>query len=303
MTLEYTRRRREAVDAVHDIVSAMRAIAAGRIQGAQRALAASREYEEVVCRSLAVLMRDAPGVDLAFPRGERCTLVVMTSEQPLCGSFNQDVLALVERRWPQLCAVERPYLVLVGQRGRRALGSLGITPDRIEPAATTLAGVRDLVKRLARLASERFAAGELGTLRAIYSRYDSVSEQTPTEERLLPPDSPRLRALSAPLDPRHYHHYLPSAKLASGLLGEFALISLYRIAAESFASEQASRLIAMDGATRNAERMADSLAALEQRERQDEITRQVLELVNARFTAGNNSASTSSVSKVLGSRR
>ncbi|HUY89863.1 MAG TPA: FoF1 ATP synthase subunit gamma [Pirellulales bacterium] len=290
MTLEVTRRRRQAVDTIHDIVSAMRAIAAGRIQGAQRALAASREYEEIVSRSLAALLRDAHGIDLSFPHGERCTLVVLTSEQPLCGSFNQNVLSLVERRWAELCEVERPYLVLVGQRGRRTLAAMGIAPDRIEPAATTLPGVRDLVKRLARLASQRFASGELGTLRAIYSRYQSVSEQTPTEEQLLPPDLSAVRDLAKPLDPRPFHRYLSPASLATGLMGEFALISLYRIAAESFASEQASRLIAMDGATRNTERMAQSLAALEQRERQDEITRQVLELVNARFTAGNGAA-------------
>jgi len=287
MTLEVTRRRRQAVDAIHDIVSAMRAIAAGRIQGAQRALAASRRYEEVVCRSLTALVRDAPEVDLTFPVDKRSTLIVMTSEQPLCGSFNQNVLELVGRRWQQLCETERPYLLLVGQRGRRALATRGIAPNEIEPAATTLPGVRDLVKRLARMTSRRFAAGELGTLRVIYSRYQSVSEQTPTEEQILPLDLASLSAGAAPLAPQRYHRYLSPTSLATGLLGEFALISLYRVAAESYASEQASRLIAMDGATRNTDRMARALTALEQRERQDEVTREVLELVNARFAAGN----------------
>jgi F-type H+-transporting ATPase subunit gamma len=282
LSLEQTRRRRQAVNTIHDIVSAMRAIAAGRIQSAQRALAASRSYEEIVRRSLAALVRGDPEVDLSFPDGQRSTVVVMTSEQPLCGSFNQNVLSLVERRWEEWCAASRPYLVLVGQRGRRPLANRGIAPDRIETAATTLPGVRDLVKRLARLASERLGAGQLGTLRVIYSRYESVSEQAPTEERLLPLDAASLE-VAAPLDPRRYHRYLSSPRLVPGLLGEFALISLYRVAAESYASEQASRLVAMDGATRNTERMAQALAALEQRERQDEVTRQMLELVSARF--------------------
>jgi F-type H+-transporting ATPase subunit gamma len=124
-------------------------------------------------------------------------------------------------------------------------------------------------------------------LRVVYSRYQSVSEQAPVEERLLPPDIAALRTAASPLDARRYQRYLPPPSLARGLIGEFALIGLYRVAAESFASEQASRLIAMDGATRNTDRMAQSLAGLEQRERQDEVTRQVLELVNARFAAGN----------------
>jgi F-type H+-transporting ATPase subunit gamma len=66
-----------------------------------------------------------------------------------------------------------------------------------------------------------------------------------------------------------------------------AYIGLYHAAAESFASEQASRLVAMDGATRNTSRMADDLIALERRERQHEITRQMLELVAGR-SAGSN---------------
>ncbi|HWB14368.1 MAG TPA: FoF1 ATP synthase subunit gamma [Pirellulales bacterium] len=288
MSLEQTRRRRQAVDTIHDIVSAMRAIAAGRIQSAQRALAASRSYEEVVRRSLAALVRDVPEVDLSFPDGHRSTVVVMTSEQPLCGSFNQNVLSLVERRWGEWCPVNRPYLVLVGQRGRRPLANRGIVPDRIETAATTLPGVRDLVKRLARLASERLAAGQLGTLRVVYSRYQSVTEQKPAEEQLLPLDAASLE-VAAPLDPRRYHRYLSASSLVRGLVAEFALISLYRVAAESYASEQASRLVAMDGATRNTERMAQSLAALEQRERQDEVTRQMLELVSARFAGRSDS--------------
>jgi F-type H+-transporting ATPase subunit gamma len=80
-------------------------------------------------------------------------------------------------------------------------------------------------------------------------------------------------------------------KLLSGLpaaerrqrVGEYELINLFRIAADSFASEQASRLVAMDGATRNTERALEELHALERRERQGEITRQVLELIAARF--------------------
>ena len=290
MPLEQTRRRRQAVDTIHDIVSAMRAIAAGRVQSAQRALAASRRYDQVVRRSLAALVRDQPETDLSFPEAQRSTFIVMTSEQPLCGSFNQNVLDLAAHRWRELCEANRPYLVLVGQRGRRPLVASGIVPDCMESAATTLAGVRDLVKRLARTISGRLASGELGTLRVIYSRYQSVSEQTPTEERLLPLDAAELRVTQSPLDARRYYRYLPAATLARGLILEFALISLYRIAAESYASEQASRLIAMDGATRNTERMAQSLAALEQRERQDEITREMLELVNSRFTAGGRSS-------------
>ncbi len=71
MTLEETQHRRQAVATIHDIVGAMRAIAAGRIQGAQRALASSRRYEDVVLRGmLALRARGRPG--RAGAAGRRC---------------------------------------------------------------------------------------------------------------------------------------------------------------------------------------------------------------------------------------
>lgn len=288
MTREATERRRQAVETVHDVVGAMRAIAAGRIQGAQRALDGARHYHEVVLRALARLLPE-PGTMGGTSSGERrpTSLLVMTSEQPLCGAFNPNVLALAERRWDELRQQEGGvHLLVVGQRGLRQLVARGITPDVGEPAATSLDGLHDLVKRLAGLLGARFAAGELGTLRVIYSRYQSISEQVPTEVQVLPPDPALLAPFrtSRPGHP-HLHRYLAAAELLAGLVDEYAFISLYLLAVESYTSEQASRLIAMDASTRNTERMLETLVDLERRERQGEITREVLELLGARFAA------------------
>jgi F-type H+-transporting ATPase subunit gamma len=100
----------------------------------------------------------------------------------------------------------------------------------------------------------------------------------PTDEQILP-----LHLSAAPTPTANFYRYLPVPVLLAGLISEYAFISLYRMAADSYASEQASRLIAMDGATRNTEKMLSSLLDLERRERQGEITRQVLELIAARF--------------------
>jgi F-type H+-transporting ATPase subunit gamma len=159
----------------------------------------------------------------------------------------------------------------------------GVVPDHAEPAATSLHGLRDLVKRLARLVERLYAGGRAGPLYVLYSRYESVSEQVPTEERLLPLDPARIPQPSPP-GPRGFYRYLSVPALLAGLVSEYAFIGLYRAAAESFASEQASRLLAMDGATRNTERMLEGLWDLERRERQGQITRQVLEMIGARFT-------------------
>jgi len=281
MTLEQTRQRRHAVATIHDIVSAMRAIAAGRIQGAQRALTGARRYQEVVVRAAAGLLTEEQLPGLPFSDGHEPTLLIMTSEQPLCGAFNQNVLALAEKRFQELQQAGPVHLVVVGDRGRRQLLARGLVPDAGEPAATSLHGLRDLVKRLAALIDRRYACGVQGPLYVIYSRYHSIAEQVPTEERVLPPDFRPMCAV-APARPLEHHRYLPVPILLAGLIREYALISLFRLAAESYTSEQASRLVAMDAATRNTERMLQGLTDLERRERQGEITREVLELIGAR---------------------
>lgn len=285
MTLEQTQRRRKAVGTIHDIVSAMRAIAAGRIQNAQGALTSARRFQEIVQKAIVGLTKNLADLSLPNVAGRPAVLMVMTSEQPLCGAFNQNVLDLAEKRWRELNAQGPVHLVVVGRRGVRQIAARRIAADRAESAATSLAGLRDLAKRLATLVDERFATGKLGPLYVIYSRYQSISDQVPTEERILPLDLKSMRQVtSAPKAP--FYRYVETPDLLAGLISEYAFISLYRIAADSHASEQASRLLAMDGATRNTEKMLTSLFDLERRERQGEITRQVLELIAARFNAG-----------------
>lgn len=285
MTWEATRRRKEAVETVHDVVSAMRAIAAGRIQGAQRALESARRYHEVVVRAMATLLDSTATLGGVAAAHGPTTLLVMTSEEPLCGAFNPNVLEFAERRWQEIREVGQARLVVVGQRGIHQLIGRGIAVAAGEPAATSLEGLHDLVKRLAELAARQSAASELGTLCVIYNRYQSLSEQVPAEVQLLPPDLGAIRG-SAPPPGSRFHRYLTPPQLLGGLVQEYLFISLYLIAVESYASEQASRLVAMDSSTRNTERMLDTLRDLERRERQQAITAQVLELIGARFAAG-----------------
>ena len=193
MTLEATQHRRRAVGTIHDIVGAMRAIAAGRIQGAQRALASSHHYEDVVLRAILSLARDAARLPLFPPQRQVTLLLVMTSEQPLCGTFNQGVLSLAERRLHELREKGETRVVVVGHRGARHWIARGLTPDVIESAATSVLGLHDMVKRLAVLVDQQFAAGSLGELRTIYNRYQSISQQVPTEQQILPIDLERLR--------------------------------------------------------------------------------------------------------------
>jgi F-type H+-transporting ATPase subunit gamma len=290
--IEQTQRRRQAVGTIHDIVSAMRAIAAGRIQGAQRALEAARQYHSTVLQAIALLLPEVAPTGSHSPRAAEppqpatapATLLVLTSEQPFCGPFNQDLISLTEARWHALKQQGPARLLVVGQRGLRQMIGRGLIPAGGEPAATSLKGILDLVKRLATLIHPPQAPPEPGSLRVIYNRYRSVSEQVPTEVQLLPLDLEQVRQSHATAAVRFQHH-LARPDLLAGLIKEYAFISLYSLATESYTSEQASRLVAMDASTRNTERLLETLLDQERRERQGEVTRAVLELIGARFAA------------------
>jgi F-type H+-transporting ATPase subunit gamma len=278
MNLHELRERKRAVEAVHGVVSAMRSTAAGRIQAAQRAMSAARKYREVVLRAL----------HAADPKGEFPLpishgvglLIVLTSEQPLCGGFNHSVIdrAIVAHR--DLSREFKIELVAVGQRGSRVMAARGLTPNRTESGSTSLSGLRNLVRSLATRVDHGYVSGAFASIHVVYARYRSVSEQIPTLDRILPFDPP---AIAQDPSSSMFARYLPPPHLISGLIGQYAFINLYHALAESYASEQASRLVAMDGATTNTDRMIDELLNQERRERQSDVTRQMLELTASRF--------------------
>jgi F-type H+-transporting ATPase subunit gamma len=283
VSLQELRNHRCAVEGVRKVVSAMRATAAGRIQAAQRAMSAARQYREVVVRALAAADLQSK-LPVSGSSSDVRLLIVLMSEQPLCGGFNHAVIDRAIAAHRELSRDSKIELVAVGQRGSRVMTARGLTPNHTEPGSTSIAGLQNLIRRLAARVDHGYAAGEFATVSIVYARYRSVSEQVSTLEQVLPMDS---SVLPRSCNPIAFCRYLPDPQLIAGLVSQFAYISLYHAAAESYASEQASRLVAMDGATRNTDRMVDELIGLERRERQHDITRQMLELNAGRFVGEN----------------
>jgi len=234
-------------------------------------------------RAMAIANVDIPPA--AGKKAGDTALLVMTSEQPFCGGLTQNVVTAAEARSAEMAKTTRVQLFVAGRRGAAQFASRGIQPQLVVEGATSLEGVDEVVKRLAEPLATLFTAGDLSSVRVIYASYKSLGEQVPTEESILPPDVRQLRGVAVPETGRNYYHYLSHGDLVTGILAEYAFVSLYRIAVEMFVSEQAARLVAMDTATRHAESTLESLRARERQERQKEVTRQVLELVNARLAA------------------
>jgi F-type H+-transporting ATPase subunit gamma len=206
--------------------------------------------------------------------------VIFGSDQGLVGQFNDVVVdAAVEALASE---PGRPRVWVVGERARVCLAEAGITAEESFPAPNSIEAVAPLVRRLLLQSEGLHAEGALTELHLHHNRPTSGSGYAPVTQRLLPLDAPWSRRL---LDAQW-----PTNKLAQvlgdreatlrSLVHEFLFISLFRACTESPASENASRLAAMERADRNIAELLERLEVSLHRRRQAGIDEELFDVVS-----------------------
>jgi F-type H+-transporting ATPase subunit gamma len=284
-TREGIKRRLETADDLRSIVRTMKGLAAATIRQYEDAVAALAEYARGVELGLQVLLRHRPEVPAARSRrpARRPGVIVIGSDQGLCGAFNDQVVAFyLERRGSGgRGPADRPPLVV----GTRAAG-------RLEDAGVDIAGlltlpssaplvtgvVQDLLERI----DGWRAAGEADSVDLYFNRPHRGAAFRPHREVLLPLDIARLRALAAaPWRPRAAPTFAGDwDALFSAVVREHLFVTLHRAIVESLASENASRLAAMHAAERNIDERLGALRREFHLHRQSAITGELLEIVS-----------------------
>ncbi|PWB68726.1 MAG: ATP synthase F1 subunit gamma [Holophagae bacterium] len=272
------RRRIRSVRSTEQITKAMKMVAAAKLRRAQTRIMEARPYAaalEAVLRSLASRVASHHH-ELLVERPEHAvTLVVVTADKGLCGAFNANVLreatALLEGgRW------EKVELVLVGRRAieffRRRTYATHATYPELMNALTP-----DAAFALARSLAARFAAGETDAIYILYNHFRSIMRQEMTLERLLPIERAKIAGGERP----GAYIFEPSPQALLGhILPRHVQFQVLRTLLDSQAAEQASRMTAMDAASKNAADMIDQLTLTYNRTRQAGITRELIEIVS-----------------------
>lgn len=253
---------------LRDLMRALRAMAAARVQAAQAALPGIRRYVETVGGAIAgaadLLPRDddptpAPGA------GSRGILLIVLSEHGFVGGLNE---RLLEHARSKLRPDRR--LAIVGQRGTALARERGMEPAWSFAMATHAGGVPELTRRIA----DNLAPAT--SVDVVFADYRRGGNYQVSERAVLPLD-PALLARSGRRGPP-LHHIAPQA-LLERLAGEYLFAEITRAVMESLASENAARLRVMESADRN---IGDQLDALRRRERalrQEAITAELLDVV------------------------
>jgi F-type H+-transporting ATPase subunit gamma len=286
-SLKDLRNRISSVKATRKITKAMQMVAAAKLRRAQEAATAARPYAERMDAVLAALGKsinrdNASPLLVGTGKDQTHLLIVMTAERGLCGGFNSNIAKLARADAQRLLAAGKTVKILtVGRKGadnlRRDLGRNIV--ERVE-----LRGVRQVgfanAEEIAGKVVSMFEAGEFDVATLYFAEFKSVISQKPTALQLIPaklPDAqPEAKGAAQPLvetepDDDSVVGYLLSRNLST---------QIFRGLLENAASEQGARMSAMDSATRNAGEMINKLTIKYNRQRQANITKELIEIIS-----------------------
>ncbi len=283
-----------SVKSTQKITKAMKMVAAAKLRRAQEAAEAGRPYAErleAVVASLAskvTIGEGTPRLLSGTGRDQVHLFVVATSDRGLAGAFNTNIARLARRRADELRAAGKTvHFYTIGRKGRAVLARLyrDAIKNSIEPGDLGKLSYSD-AEGYARDLISRYEAGEFDVAHLFYSHFKSVLTQEPTEQQIIPVALGGASAapVSSPLSPSGAQaavEYEPDeAAILADLLPRNVAVQLFRAMRENAASEQGSKMTAMDNATRNAGDLIKRLSIQYNRARQAAITTELVEIIS-----------------------
>ncbi|MCW3836529.1 F0F1 ATP synthase subunit gamma [Sphingomonas canadensis] len=275
-----------SVKSTQKITKAMKMVAAAKLRRAQEAAEAGRPYAqrlEAVVASLAskvTVSESSPKLLAGTGKDQVHMLVVATSDKGLAGAFNTNIARLARRHAQELLAAGKTVKIYtIGRKGRAVLNRQfrDKLVHSIEPGdlgKLTFADARGYAGDLI----ARYEAGEFDVATLFYSTFKTVLTQEPTAQQIIPVAIPAPAAETGAAAATEYEP--DEAEILADLLPRNVAIQLFRAMRENAASEQGSKMTAMDNATRNAGDLINRLTIEYNRSRQAAITTELVEIIS-----------------------
>jgi F-type H+-transporting ATPase subunit gamma len=275
-----------SVKSTQKITKAMKMVAAAKLRRAQQAAEAGRPYAErmgEVMTSLAgkaTISDQSPKLLAGTGKDHTHLLVVCTSDRGLAGAFNSNIVRAARRKADELVAEGRHVLFyLVGRKGRPVIQRL--YPKQIVHQFDTGAIKRVTFADAQAIAEdliERYLTDGVDVVDLFYARFRSALVQEPVGRQIIPVPRPDGAAGGAGGSSVEYEP--DEDEILAALLPRAIAVQIFRAMLENEASEQGSRMTAMDNATRNAGDMINRLTIQYNRTRQAAITTELVEIIS-----------------------
>ncbi len=263
--------RMRSVSNTMQITKAMELVATSKLRHAKEQAEHSRAFREALFRAIPeIAVSEAVRESVWFSGKEDApTLyIVIAGDRGLAGGFNSNIFRLAAAK-----ADENALFLPIGKKATDHFRYKALPTYRVPAPVTADVHVGGAFHLSAAIA-EDFAAGKIGRVVLVYTRFVSMMTQAPTTEVLLPLSALAEEKAGDPLYEGDGEELI--AKIVPDCLGG----AIHAAVCESLASESAARRAAMNSANKNAEEMILDLNLKFNRARQAVITQEITEIVS-----------------------
>ncbi|MEE2876877.1 MAG: ATP synthase F1 subunit gamma [Candidatus Neomarinimicrobiota bacterium] len=274
--LKDIRDRIKSVKSIQQVTKAMKLVAAAKMRRAQERMEEARPYADQLSNMIVSLLPDVnrtlqPLLD--YREVKREALVIVTGDRGLAGAFNANIIRRAEEEISEL-GRENVDLICIGRKGRDHFKVRGFD---ISAQYTDFWG--DLGFTHATSFGEEivshFVSGSVNRVRVVYNWFRNIAVQEIRVEDLLPLEYEEEHVTAVD------RLYEPSKdEIVHSLIPRHLNVQVWKYLLESYSSEQAARMVAMDNATENAQDLIKDLTLDFNKARQAAITKEMLEIVS-----------------------
>ena len=285
-SLDDLRKRISSVKSTQKITKAMKMVAAAKLRRAQENAEKGRPYSEKMNNIILNLSNgisdkeNAPKLLTGSGEEKIHLCVVLTSDRGLCGGFNSNIIRKAKFYFQKILNEGKDLkIITVGSKGYDQLKRLynENIVDKITFKESKNANYFDADK-VGKIIIEKFEKKEFDVCTIFYNQFKNVITQIPQEQQIIPLKASEVKE---ELETENIYEFEPEEdEILSNLLPKNISTQIFKAMLENSASEQGSRMSAMDNATRNAGEMVDKLTIEYNRSRQAAITKELIEIIS-----------------------
>ena len=285
--LKEVRNRISSVSSTQQITKAMKMVAAAKLRKAQDAIITMRPYADKLDEILKNVSSSLDGsVDNPFGierEVKKVLVVVFSSDRGLCGAFNTNVFktakALIADKYQSQFEAGNVVVKTIGKKAFEHFARFSEYPTDDSDYESYGDNAFDNFKVVAEKIMKSFVGSEYDAIELCYNEFKNAATQELKAELFLPVVEEVDETLSYTPDPKDYIFEPSKEYIIEDLIPKSLKITFYKALLESHASENGSRMTAMDKATDNAGELLKDLKLTYNRARQAAITTEILEIV------------------------
>ena len=285
-SLDDLKKRIKSVKSTQKITKAMKMVAAAKLRKAQESAEKGRPYSEKMQNIILNLTKsindpqNAPKLLVGTGEDKKYLCVVLTADRGLCGGFNSNICKLAKNYFKKIVSEKKDLkIITVGSKGldqiKREYGKYVIKKFSFkEKKQITFEEANIVGNEIISL----FNQNEFDKCILFFNNFKNVITQIPQAQQIIPTevnknDQSEEKTFSYEFEPEE-------DEILEDLLPKNISTQIFKALLENAASEQGSRMTAMDNATRNAGDLVDKLTINYNRSRQASITKELIEIIS-----------------------